>query len=224
MNLFFDIETIPSQKPGVLDEIRATIKPPATYKKPESIAEWMAEHAEAVAQEKYREGALDASRGEVISIAWAFEDQAPRCLIRLQGESEAGLLTEFWQHVDDHLEEMLPAGVFIRDDLIPIAHNAAWDIGFLRRRSWVNCVKPVKEWPRITSSFRDYGCTMTEWAGLRDRISLDNLCKALGVETSKGDMDGSKVYDAWMAGEYDRIAEYNRADVAAMRECWYRMR
>jgi hypothetical protein len=184
----------------------------------------MAEHADAVAQEKYREGALDASRGEVISIAWAFDDQSPRCLIRIKDESEAGLLTAFWRHIDDHVEELLPAGVFIRQDFKPIAHNAAWDIGFLRRRSWCNMVLPAQGWPRITSSFRDFGCTMTEWAGIRDRISLARLCAALGVESPKGDMDGSKVYDAWLSGEYDRISEYNRADVVAMRECWRRMK
>ena len=38
-----------------------------------------------------------------------------------------------------------------------------------------------------------------------------------------GDMDGSQVYDAWLAGEYDRIATYNLQDVKATAEVWHRL-
>ena len=70
---------------------------------------------------------------------------------------------------------------------------------------------------------KDYACSMRAWAGWKDTISLDRLCRALKVQTPKGDLDGSKVFDAWLAGELDRIATYNRADVIATRECWRRI-
>ena len=38
MILTLDIETVPAQRPDVRDEIAAGIKPPPTYRKPESIA------------------------------------------------------------------------------------------------------------------------------------------------------------------------------------------
>jgi predicted PolB exonuclease-like 3'-5' exonuclease len=64
---------------------------------------------------------------------------------------------------------------------------------------------------------------MTLWAGYGQRVSLDALCKGMGIPTSKGDMDGSQVYDAWLAGEYDRIAAYNLQDVKATAEVWHRL-
>jgi len=36
-------------------------------------------------------------------------------------------------------------------------------------------------------------------------------------------MDGGQVFDAWLAGDLDRIAEYNRGDVAAVRQVWHRL-
>ena len=50
MNIYLDIETIPSQDPALLAKFRGEVTAPATYKKPESIAEWLAENADRVAQ------------------------------------------------------------------------------------------------------------------------------------------------------------------------------
>ena len=58
--------------------------------------------------------------------------------------------------------------------------------------------------------------TMTAWAGPRDRISLDNLCEALGLPC-KGDFDGSMVAEAWANGEHSKIAEYCKRDVETVR-------
>ena len=60
--------------------------------------------------------------------------------------------------------------------------------------------------------------TMTLWHPL-NKIKFDRLCKILGVPSPKTDMDGSKVYEAWKAGQIERIAEYCRGDVEAVREC-----
>ena len=71
---------------------------------------------------------------------------------------------------------------------------------------------------------RDYGDTMALWAGYGQRISLDRLCKALGIPSPKAEgVDGSQVFDLWQAGEYAQIAEYNMRDVVATRACWLRM-
>lgn len=64
---------------------------------------------------------------------------------------------------------------------------------------------------------------MLAWAGWGNRVSLDALCRALSVPTPKGDLDGSQVYDAWQAGEVERIAAYNLRDAAATAECWHRI-
>lgn len=41
MVITLDIETIPCQRPGLLEEIRQTITPPGNISKPESIKKWM---------------------------------------------------------------------------------------------------------------------------------------------------------------------------------------
>jgi predicted PolB exonuclease-like 3'-5' exonuclease len=71
---------------------------------------------------------------------------------------------------------------------------------------------------------RDYTCTMQLWAGYGKTVTLDNLCLALGVPSPKdGDLDGSKVFDAWREGKTVRIAEYNLRDAYAVREVYHRM-
>ena len=106
-----------------------------------------------------------------------------------------------------------------------VGHNVAWDLRFLWQRFVVNGIAPPN-WLRVAVKAKpwDISDTMTMWNPDRDkRISLDRLCRILGVPTSKGDMDGSKVWDAYRAGEIDRIAAYCRADVEAVRECYRRM-
>ena len=43
--LFCDIETLPTTDMEVIAEIAASIKPPGTIKKPESVAAWMAQNS-----------------------------------------------------------------------------------------------------------------------------------------------------------------------------------
>jgi len=58
--------------------------------------------------------------------------------------------------------------------------------------------------------------TMFLWAGARGTIGLDELCTILGLD-GKGDVDGSMVYDMWLAGEHDAIGRYCNDDVEKVR-------
>ena len=106
-----------------------------------------------------------------------------------------------------------------------IAHNAPFDLGFLWRRCVVHGVRPAFLFPKPSArEGKDYGCTMAAWAGYKATIGLDRLCRALGVKSPKADgMDGSQVFDLWQAGHHEALAAYNRADVGAVRECWWRL-
>jgi predicted PolB exonuclease-like 3'-5' exonuclease len=65
---------------------------------------------------------------------------------------------------------------------------------------------------------------MMAWAGYKNTIGLDRLCRALGIPSPKADgMDGSQVFDLWQADNHDAIRIYNAADVAAVRACWWRL-
>ena len=48
------------------------------------------------------------------------------------------------------------------------------------------------------------------------------LAEALGIE-GKGDMDGSKVWDAWKAGQCEQVCEYNVDDIRMNREIYNRL-
>lgn len=227
MRIYFDVETIPSQAPDARDLVRATIKPPATYKKPETIAKWWEEDAPAAIEEGYRKQAFDATSGELVSIAWCSDTSEVRTSARAPGEPEVELLDRFFSGVTELLHEEAVAAADGRrypGDPFFIAHNAAFDIGFVWRRSIILGLPVPFKLPGPTArDGKDYGCTMLTWAGYKSTVSLDRLCRALGIQSPKGDLDGSKVFDAWLAGEVDRIATYNAADTTTVRAIWRRL-
>lgn len=228
MRIYFDIETIPGQQPEARELAAVSVKPPGILKKAESIAAWWDTESAAAIEEAYRKQALDAAEGEIIAIAWATDASEVQCHLRKMGENEADLLRDFFAAVQHAMHEEGVTGTDGRmlplDNPFLIAHNATFDLGFVWRRCLVNGVRPPFKFPPPNArQGNDYGCTMVAWAGFGKTISLDRLCRALRVDSPKGDMDGSKVFDAWLAGEHDRIAEYNCADVVAVRAIWRRL-
>lgn len=232
MLIFIDVETIPSQAPGARESVRASLKPPATLKKPESIAAWWANEADAAADEAYRKQALDGGlQGEIISVAIADDSGRDWVACRLPGEPEDDLLAsvfytvEEWTH--DDARAMLPgrAEVFPVDDHQLVAHNAAFDVPMLWRRTTVlGLTRPSWLPGPMARAGRDYTCTMAMWAGYGGRVSLDALCRALDIESPKAEgMDGSQVFDAWLDGRVEEIERYNLADVKATRHAFRRL-
>ena len=231
MNLFIDTETVPSQQPDALARAATALKPPGTLKKAESIAAWWANEAGAAAQEAWRKQSLDGgSKGEIISIACTNGEGREWVHCRAQGESEAALLIAFIEAVEawtleDAGKVTGSASAWPLDDHRLIAHNAQFDLGFLWRRMVVNGVRIPKWLPGPQARVgKDYGCTMNAWAGYGQRISLNALCDALVMPSPKqSGMDGSKVFDAWLAGEHEAIARYNAADARAVAAIWWRL-
>ena len=64
---------------------------------------------------------------------------------------------------------------------------------------------------------------MTEFAGYNNRISMNDLCLALGIDGKGDDIDGSKVWDFVQQGKIAEVAEYNKADVVRTRAIYNRM-
>ena len=92
MRIYLDIETIPSQQPGAREAAKAGIKPPGNYKKEDTIAAWWAEQGESAAEEAYRKQALDAAEGEIVSIAWAMDNNPPAVIVRPIEQDESVFL------------------------------------------------------------------------------------------------------------------------------------
>jgi len=244
MNITIDIETIPAQRPDVMAEIReqkqadldaaiAAIKVPGNYKKQETIDEWLAnekpKHAQALrdafessVDEAYRKTGLDGAFGQICVIGCAFDNEDPITIFRDDWLDESGVLQDFNCLLTDRVSHSDTFNTCV------IGHNViGFDLRFLFQRHIVRKIKPhfvivrsVQAKPWEPEKVFD---TMIQWSGAGNRISLDKLCKALEIPSPKGDIDGSKVWDAVKDGRLHDVAAYCARDVSATRKAFLRM-
>jgi 3'-5' exonuclease len=213
-NIYLDIETICGPTPPTIEELMANA--PGSMKKPETIRAWAEENQ----MEQYRKQALDSMQGEILAVGWTCNDDAPTCHIRMDGVSEEELLgivqTFIMPEIRKH-KGVTPTWV---------GHNIkGFDLPWL----WRKCLKYelydlARAIPRGRYS-KDIEDTMEMWAiDFKDHVSLSKIAAFFGLNGKVGGLDGSKVYDAWRAGEFERIAEYCVGDVALVREVHARMK
>ena len=202
--LYLDIETIPTTDPDAIAAISASITPPASMKKAETIAAWEADEKPNKIAEAVSKTSFDGAYGCVCCIGWAWNDDEPLSVVDRDEEHLLGILADLDR---PSLERPIIVGHYV----------AGFDIRFLWQRAFVLGVTLPVWFPRDPKPWSDeVHDTMTMWAGNRDTISLDNLCKALGVP-GKDDIDGSMVAGMWERGEHEKIAEYCMADVERAR-------
>lgn len=234
MNCFFDIETIPAQDPNIvtalrgdmkaeLDEALAGIRAPSNYKDEAKIAEYVntahakmvAEH-EAAVQAAYLKTALDGSAGQVCVIGWTFDDSEPIAAYITDAVSERHVLQTFFAELQS-LSSPTARMRFIGHHII------GFDLRFLWQRAMVLGIKPPGCLPRSPKPWDDgVFDTMLQWAGDRGTISMDNLCRALGLP-GKGDISGKDVWPMVQAGRISEVADYCRGDVERTRAIYNRM-
>jgi hypothetical protein len=217
MNLFLDIESIPTQRQDVRDYIAATVTAPAQMKKAETIAAWEANDKPAAVEEAVAKTGLDGAFGQVCVIGWACNELAPSTLY---GLDEREVLTGFARQLPgDHSE---------RFTTCVVGHCvSSFDLRFLVQRYIVNGIKPPMVIARAAQAkpweSEKVFDTMVQWSGIKDRIALDKLCLALSIPSPKGDLDGSKVWEYVQAGKLAEVAAYCERDVEAVRAIWRRM-
>ena len=203
---YIDIETIPSQSPELLAAFAKDVKAPASFKKPESIAEWLSENREATALEQIAKTSFDPAYGHICTIAWADGDGEIFSAHASTLAQERDVLAGLFDHLDYRPKQFI--GHYI----------SGFDLRFILCRAVVLGVKIPRAIPRDPKPWSNSVFdTMMAWAGAKGTISQDRLCGALGL-TGKGDFDGSMVAAAWADGEHDKIASYCRDDVATVRE------
>lgn len=226
--VFLDIETVPPA-----EEWRALITPAIIRKvlMPSGVDKAQSKQAETLetscTDEQFRKLALHAEYGRVLSVA---------VIIEQDGEiAHRGVFGRERQTRTFHLDERRTLRGFwnlLRDfdtghDIV-IGHNIMdFDLPFLYKRSRINRVRPT-----IAFSFARYKSapvydTMREWAHWNPRglhISLSDLAAILKIEPTKTDgINGSRVWDEYLAGNHELIAKYNLQDVEVVRAIYYRM-
>lgn len=204
--IFLDVETVPAQRADVVA--------------------WMAARALAkgiepeAADKEYRASSLSPLLGELAVVALAIDDNEPITFVRdftdPNGEAKlcAAVGAELGGLYDDGMLTQI------------IAHNAAFDRTMIRVRCAVHGVKlpykvhgiHIKPWDGV------WVCTMDllriDW---KSHASLDAACVAFGVPLLKGDIDGSKVWDAIVAGRIDDVAAYCADDVRRVRAVYRKL-
>ena len=223
MNIYIDIETIPSQNPAIRQQLesdamaeKALIKAPANYKDEAKIAEYItAKSAEIDAdiENRWRKTALDGAYGQIVACAIACDDG------RIESASDMNERAML-----DWINNMM-AGMTQGYQLpVFIGHNiSGFDLKFIFQRMVINQIKPHKNIPFFAKPWDD--CifdTMVKWAGVGNRVSLDKLCKVLNIDVKGSEIgeeiDGSKVWDFVKAGRLDEVETYCAGDVARVRK------
>lgn len=221
MNIYFDIETIPCTWPGILEEFAAGVTPPATYKKPESIAAWLEENREAEAEAAWLKTSFDGGMGQICVIGWAVDDEPAMSMQvdDLSAESEAQLLGHWFAWLTN-----CRSGTSGTRPVLVGHNHVGFDIPFLWKRAMVHGIKPPMWFPRNPKPWADsVEDTMLLWdSNQRAGSSMDRLCRILGIE-GKGDMDGSKVWPMVREGQIDLVAAYCKQDVERTRAMHRRM-
>jgi 3'-5' exonuclease len=247
-HLYIDLETLPAQRPDVLEEIQASckaeleaaidaVKPPSNYGA-EAASKWWQEKGNpqitalqaanmSTVDAAYRKTGLDGSFGQICVIGWALDNDATRTVWDHQWAApncERELLEAFYCALTDAIPAHMERSTCV------VGHNVAgFDLRYLAQRSIVNGVRPhrviasaaqAKPW-EINVVYD----TMIQWGGTGAKPggSLDKLCRALSIPTPKGDITGATVWDSVKAGRIADVAAYCARDVEAVRSIHRRM-
>ena len=179
----------------------------------------------------YQLGSLSATSGRILSVAVHVGPVPGFTIDRISGkqsehafgidadgneEDETAALKGFLGLMSDFDSEC---------DLI-VGHNIiGFDLPFIFQRCLANniAVKPFVD----LSEFNVRGVYDTMrawWLGGRNRVALDDVAWALGIESSKtAEVEGSRVFDLYQAGKLAEIREYNLNDVRVTRKIYERM-
>ncbi len=219
--LVLDIETLPVDinDAAKVAYLIGDVSADSRLKDPDKVAADLAsKQAEAVSKT-----GLDGAFGRVLMATIGDVETGELVTIASESANEGLVLAGLLETLDKFSTD----GPGQQRPLCIIGHNIGWDLRFLVQRCAVHGVKvsrrllPFDAKPWDSEKLVD---TMTAWAGVGNRIKLDRLCVALGVESPKGEMDGSQVAAFYAAGRFDDIVKYNRDDVVATMRVYQKLR
>lgn len=212
IDIFIDIETIPS---GSIDDFVLTKDDaPKNYKDEQKINDWIVENKE----KKFRERGLSPNYAQIISLAYAINEQE---IDVIYGSNPYELLKTFYEKIRDYVvAEEIKDKAYYNDYRFIGINNKKFDMEVI----WVSAMKMglyelarLIPRDRFTKKILDV-CEVWNGPNYMNYVSLNTMCEVLNIE-GKGDMDGSKVYDEYLAGNLeDIIVPYNISDVEKLRK------
>ncbi len=207
-NIYLDVETIPAHRPDVLAWLAA-----------KAVAK---EASPADAMKALRDTSLRPTLGELAVVSFALDDNEPITIVRAMRDPEGERrLVDFFA---GQMWDLFRSVGFRRDLRHIVAWNASFDRTVIRTRAMVHRIALPPEVHALgqkpwDSAWHDpmESLKMDQRGG----VSLDEACIAFGVGLPKGDIDGSRVWDAIQAGRIDEVATYCADDVRRVRACYH---
>ena len=202
MKLFLDIETLPASGKDI-----STVK--QFYK--ESEEKRVNQNGQKLKTdfETYlKNTSFQGEFGRIFCICFAKDNEAVESL----SGDEKDMLEKFWSIAKD-------ANLFIGHNIIE------FDLRFIYKRSIIHQIQPSRQLNFARYRNDPIFDIMKEWEKWGSYgAGLHKLSIALGLESpkSKG-IDGSKVYDYYLAGKHDEIIKYCKRDVEVTREIYKRI-
>lgn len=202
--LCFDVESIPLESSLALPYPEAERNPPGNYKKDEAIAAWREKDRAEWAEGRVKECSLNPRLGRILCIG--YQGVGIGCLTAPTEADEPQILREFWEMVHESTRLVTWNGLDFDARWIllrSIAHGVEPSIRPDTLRSWFRryTVYPHFDCRAVLTNWRPETGTLGEWASF------------LGVEGKVDGLNGSHVYEAFKAGELEKIADYCTADV-----------
>jgi DNA polymerase elongation subunit (family B) len=158
----------------------------------------------------YRRTALNGAHGQIFCISLIKEVDGEITLQTTLRGAEPAMIKSFWEYA---------RGVHLY-----VGHGIRFfDIKFLIQRSIIHNITCL---PINLAKFRDNPIydTMEQWMCYDGTISLHELALALGIPSPKDQgIDGSQVYDFYLAGKLDAICDYCMRDVETERLVYKRL-
>jgi predicted PolB exonuclease-like 3'-5' exonuclease len=213
--MVFDIETVPAIDRREL---------------PPTVAEALADNATRKEMEPAAVMGMSPFFGKIVSLAVGDGDAEPGedtvtvlavppdgmviadCPKWLRPMSEPDLIRAFW-------------ALASRAETVVSFNGRGFDVPFLVTRSLIHGIPARVDLMSQRFALRPH-LDLFELVTQRGRgpSKLDVVCWALGIESPKGEMDGSMVAPAYERGEIVKIAEYNAHDVRATSALYRRCR
>ena len=222
-NLWIDIETMPVQDVAIRTAIRAGLEAPSNYKDPDKIRDYIS-NAELAVLDKT---ALDGLYGEVIAIAFGWDDGAVTVLVRGPPGDDLGLSEPEQAFIGgsmEHIAASWPDDTVKPDSRLPVTFSG-WNVAFDVRFLWKRCIKHGLRapwiWP-MNVRFPDYNDPMELWAGRSSDAKA--LGKVAPVILGTGKVADSKTrWQHWLTGNSALVAKHARADLEQTRDLWHKM-